>query len=120
MMAMLAVAIGGAAGTLLRYGVTTAFVRSGRTSLPATWLVNMLGTCVLGIVLGADALRSTWSLLLGVGFTGGLTTFSTWTLELLRMPARESRRRLAYMLVTLAGGWLCAYIGWLIATHFIR
>jgi len=81
---VLAVAVGGAIGTVARYEMALAEpVRAGH--LPwATLLANVAGSLVLGLVLavlrdptGAVVLRP----LLAVGVCGGLTTFSTWMVE---------------------------------------
>src|SRR4051794_10367702 len=78
---LVAVAVGGALGTVARYEV--AQVESlGSSRLPwATFLVNVVGAFVLRAALtalvtggvGAALLRS----FIGIGFCGGLTTFST-------------------------------------------
>ena len=71
------VAAGGVAGAGLRWAVLTTLVEGG--AFPwATLLVNVVGCLVVGLLAGAAA--STRALL-GVGFAGGLTTFSTFTVE---------------------------------------
>lgn len=79
---LLLVAVGGAVGTELRYGLIRLF-SAERTSFPtAIFLANLLGCVAIGVVVeynasyrpsSAVALRA----LLGTGFCGGLTTFST-------------------------------------------
>jgi CrcB protein len=113
------IACGGAFGAFVRYFVTSITTRTGRPSTTATWVVNLVGTFVLGfiVVLGVS---HNLLLLLGVGFTGGLTTFSTFVLELVTMspPARASRAR--YLVFTLLGGWLSALLGWALASWIIH
>src|SRR5262245_22361193 len=82
---VIAVAVGGALGTVVRYEVALAEpIRSGQVPW-ATFSVNMLGSLVLGIALAAllDARGSVLVLrpLVGTGFCGGMTTFSTWMVE---------------------------------------
>src|SRR5262245_40986045 len=82
---LVAVAIGGSVGTVARYELALAEpVGSGQFPW-ATFTANMIGSLVLGIAVMAlvDARRSTLILrpLVGVGFCGGLTTFSTWMVE---------------------------------------
>jgi CrcB protein len=76
---------GGCAGTLARAGMTEAVTpRPGHWPW-ATFLVNVAGALVLGWVAThrspADRLRA----LIGTGFCGALTTFSTMQLEVLHM-----------------------------------
>lgn len=72
-MTALLVALGAAAGAVLR--ALTARRVPGRR---ATLAVNVVGSLLLGLLGGAGARTSA---LLGVGFCGGLTTFSTYALE---------------------------------------
>jgi len=50
-----------------------------------TFLVNILGSLLLGIILGwamkSNMLSSPINLLFGIGFCGGFTTFSTFSFE---------------------------------------
>lgn len=83
-----AVFVGGGVGALLRYGLTEA-LPVDPTSWPwHTFLANILACVVLSLVIahrengwGSDARLA----LLGSGFCGGLSTFSTLQLELFRM-----------------------------------
>ncbi|MDX1530078.1 MAG: fluoride efflux transporter CrcB [Rhodothermales bacterium] len=82
-----AVAAGGAAGALARYGVGLAAVRVVAGPFPVgTWAVNLLGSFLIGLAVPllavrADALR----LLLVTGFLGSFTTFSTFSLDTLAL-----------------------------------
>ena len=82
---VLAVAVGGALGTIARYELALA-EPAGSGRFPwATFIVNVVGSFVLGFALAA--LTESWSPsrlvrpLVAVGFCGGLTTFSTWMVE---------------------------------------
>ena len=71
------VAVGGVAGAGLRWAVLTTLVEGG--AFPwATLLVNVVGCLVVGLLAGSG--RGTRALL-GIGFAGGLTTFSTFAVE---------------------------------------
>jgi CrcB protein len=77
-----AVALGGAAGTLLRLAVNRA-LPSGAGAFPwDTLLVNLFGSLVLGfiVVTAFERLAPSRYLrpLIGTGFCGGLTTSSTF------------------------------------------
>lgn len=87
-------------------------VRLARTDFPAGILVvNLLGSFVLGVLVGAglhgDALR-----LAGVGLLGGFTTFSTWMLDTGRLAGDGHRGRAAVNLLgSLAVGLLAVWLG---------
>ncbi|MEZ5115329.1 MAG: fluoride efflux transporter CrcB [Candidatus Nanopelagicales bacterium] len=88
----LLVAIGAAVGAPARYLLDRAVMQRVTGAFPwGTLLVNVLGSLVLGLVLGA-ALPPPARLLLGVGFCGALTTFSTFGYETQRLLDGGARR----------------------------
>lgn len=111
----LAVAGGGAAGTLARYLIGVAWARPG--AFPWWTLgINIVGSFVLGVVIGVAAVRdtasSTVTLALAVGVAGGFTTFSTFSVETLAMVERgESLRAAAYVAASVVLGLLAAALG---------
>ncbi len=79
------VAAGGAVGALIRWAVVEQFDQSRTT---AVVVLNVVGSLLLGLLVGARRTRSRRAritenqfLLLGTGFCGGLTTFSTFALD---------------------------------------
>jgi CrcB protein len=76
------VAVGGFAGAVLRHGLA---VELSGTLPRGTLAANVLGAFVLGVLLCESRLRSVRSaesrLLVGTGFCGSLTTYSTFALE---------------------------------------
>jgi fluoride exporter len=87
---LILVFIGGGLGATARFGVgLIVHARNWSESFPwHTWLINVVGSFVLGVIVGMCAERPQWKLFLGVGLCGGFTTFSTFsveTLELLRV-----------------------------------
>lgn len=84
MLEALAVAAGGAVGSLGRWGIGRA-LSVALPGLPAgTFVANVLAGLVIGLVSGANAaspLPPEVKSLLTVGFCGGLSTFSTFTNE---------------------------------------
>jgi CrcB protein len=98
MLSYLYVAVGSALGGLARYGVggwlqrrlDLLVPRSGPLPFPVgTLVVNVTGSFILGAVLVAAARQGPQSsmmrLLLGVGFCGGYTTFSTFSVDTLAL-----------------------------------
>lgn len=79
-MTILAVAVAGSIGALVRYVVSGVVQRRTRSSLPlGTAVVNLAGAFLLGLIFGAGSGSLWWTA--AAGFTGGLTTFSTWMVE---------------------------------------
>jgi CrcB protein len=103
-----AVFIGGVAGAMARAGVVEALPHDPGNWPWATLLVNVAGAFVLGAVAARGARRA----LLGQGFCGALTTFSTLQLELLQMlDAGRVGLALAYAAASLALGVAAAELG---------
>jgi CrcB protein len=123
-MTVLLVLIGGALGAPVRY-VVDLMVQSRHDSvLPwGTFLVNAAGSLVLGATAGAVAAAGGphWLLtLVGTGFCGALTTFSTFSFETVRL-AEEGALGAAVVNVAgsvLVGAAACA-AGWSVATALL-
>lgn len=111
---------GGFAGSALRYAVSLAMtplmIKSG---LPAgTLLVNAIGSLLIGIFFSCLP-HNGWYMLLGVGFCGGFTTFSAFSLESLRMlKAGQYGVAAAYILASVAVCLLFAWLGMLAGSKF--
>ena len=84
------VSIGGAVGSILRY-----FISIGIKQSPfplATLLVNIVGSLIIGIIMGWSAKQANadyWRLLLAMGVCGGFTTFSAFAWENLQLLQQE-------------------------------
>lgn len=116
----LAVAVAGSAGALARYLLDRAVIARAPSEFPyGTLLVNVSGSLVLGFVTGLalyHGLGANEQLVVGAGFCGAYTTFSTLTFESL---ALVEQRDVAAAVVNLAGstalGLLAAAAGLLLA-----
>ncbi len=76
-----AVAVFGALGAAARFRVDAAVSARWPSDFPiGTLVVNLSGTVPLGLLVGAAVPHRTL-LVLGTGFIGGYTTFSTWMVE---------------------------------------
>jgi len=96
--ALLALIGFGALGALARYLVST--MLAGRGSLPwAVVVVNVVGSFVAGLALGLP-LEPSLQLIVVSGFCGGLTTFSTLSVETVQL-VLDGKRRAAALSVTL-------------------
>ncbi len=82
---ILLVFIGGGFGSVLRYIIGN-YLNSTNSGIPyGTFTANILGSFLIGIILGLaaknEALSQSQTLLLATGFCGGFTTFSTFMYE---------------------------------------
>jgi len=79
------VAFFGAIGAVTRYRVDSAVSARLPSDFPiGTLIVNLTGSFALGVLVGA-AVPDRVAFLLGTGFMGGYTTFSTWMVESVRL-----------------------------------
>ena len=93
----LLVALGAAVGSPLRFLVGLWLDRRLHWG---TLAVNLAGSFVLGLLIGA-AVEGRWLALLGVGFCGGLTTYSAFAVQSVQVG--KPRRGAAYVVMTVAG-----------------
>ena len=82
---ILYVFLGGGFGSILRYAISKLFL-TDKSSFPwSTLIANFIGCFIIGIVLGwfinNNKQYSELYVFLSVGFCGGLTTFSTFSVE---------------------------------------
>ena len=126
-MHLLGVAVGSGFGAIVRAAVDRAVVRRhGATRLPwATLSVNVLGSLLLGLVLaigalptfadtpaGAQEAARTLHLVVGTGFCGGLTTFSTYSVEsFLLLLERRRAAAVGYAALTMGLGMAAVILG---------
>lgn len=107
------VMLGAAVGAPSRWAVDR-FIQTRHPSLfPwGTFAVNVLGSLLLGLVLGASA-AAPLAALLGTGFCGGFTTFSTFSFETVRLAEQGRAGRAAvYVGASLVVGLAAASAGW--------
>ncbi len=106
------IAAGGAAGSLVRFGLSQ-LLPSAPMSVPwATLGVNLIGSLALGYFSRAGLLGHRQLLFLVVGFLGSLTTFSTLAFEIADRASQGSSGLAAgYCAATLVFGTVAAWIG---------
>ena len=115
----LAVSLAGGLGAALRLALDGAVRARVRTTLPVgTLLINVLGSLLLGLITGLTLalwLPEAWHLVLGGGLMGGFTTFSTASVETVRLARdRRSLSALVNGLGMLVLAVACAFLGlWL-------
>jgi CrcB protein len=111
-MTVLLVAAGAAVGAPLRYVLDRAVQSRHTTGFPwGTLTVNVIGSFVLGLLV-ALSVSPALSALLGVGFCGALTTYSTFGYETLRLLQNRAHLLAAVnVAVSLVAGLGAAYLG---------
>lgn len=101
---LLVVLVAGGLGALARDEMAAVVQRRARTERPwGTALVNLTGALLLGALAGAGGRLGVDAQLLGTGFLGGFTTFSTWMVESVRLGQEGGRVGLAEGIVNLVG-----------------
>jgi len=113
------IAAGGAFGAVSRYALSGgAHYMLGDDFPHGTFVVNVLGCFLLGILAGAlnEEMSPAWRATLGVGFLGALTTFSTFGFETIE---RLEKGHYGVALASVAGnlviGFAAVWIGLTVA-----
>jgi fluoride exporter len=114
---VLLVALGGAVGSVARYGVGVAAARWFGLAFPwGTLAVNVIGGLAIGVLAARvpaddDNLR----LLVGTGLLGGFTTFSAFSLETVRLmeqqPGLAALYALASLVLSVGACWMGLQLG---------
>ena len=111
-MATLLVALSGMLGVLARFGL-------GRVTLHhhgllwTTVAINVLGSFLLGLAATEPWLSRTAREAIGVGFLGGFTTFSTFSvLAVIELDAGRTGTAALYLVASVGGGIAAATIGY--------
>ncbi len=118
---LLAVFIGGGLGSVLRWAISMK-MNPLNVHIPlGTLAVNLLGGFIIGLAIAIFTrmthLDPTWKLLITTGFCGGLTTFSTFSLEMVYL-LQDGRFAwaLTNMLLNLAGSLVMTLLAFMLVT----
>jgi CrcB protein len=113
-MATLYVGIGGLLGVLSRYGI-------GRLTLHhhgllwATVAINLVGSFLLGLLVAGGWFSRDVREGIGVGFLGGFTTFSTFSVQIvMESDAGETGTAALYLIASVIGGIAAAAAGYVL------
>ena len=116
-MTLVLVMLGAALGAPSRWLLDQAVQTRRESAFPlGTWVINVSGSLLLGVILGATAYGPGSSELVavaGTGFCGGFTTYSTFGYETLRLTEDGSYLEAGLNVVSsLAFGLIAALVGW--------
>jgi fluoride exporter len=108
--------VAAALGGFIRFALEYYLPPVGSSAFPrATWLVNVVGAFLLGMVL---ALPGEWQVILGIGLCGALTTFSGVSLQLhRRLMAQAFKPAMIYAVTLLSGGIVAAGVGLILGRY---
>jgi fluoride exporter len=108
--------VAAALGGFIRFALEYYLPPVGSSAFPrATWLVNVVGAFLLGIVL---ALPGEWQVILGIGLCGALTTFSGVSLQMhRRLMAQAFKPAMIYAVTLLSGGIVAAGVGLILGRY---
>ena len=118
---ILQIALGGAAGAVLRYAVVQQTGRLLGLGFPfGTTVVNVLGSFAMGLAVAWLAGRSAVAPLLMAGFLGGFTTFSAFSLDAVALVERgQTLAAAAYVLVSVLGSIAALFLGLTLARGWL-
>ena len=108
----LMVGMGGFFGAICRLWVSQVINKRIVSRFPAaTLVINLIGSLLLGIMVGSGIDDSLF-MLLGTGFMGAFTTFSTFKLEAIQLHMDKRKKELIlYNVLSYGGGILLALLG---------
>lgn len=121
---LLAVAAGGAIGSVLRWLIAIRYNTPGATLPLGTWLVNFIGGFIIGAatawLMKQPHIDAHWRIFIISGFCGGLTTFSTFSLEIMLL--LQSEKYLSAFIgvgAHVLGSLLATCAGYLLVTRWV-
>ena len=120
-MVFLCVVLGGAAGAVARYALG-GWVQARRPEFPwGTLVINVTGAFALGLLLPLVEAHPLVRALLGTGFLGAYTTFSTFSYEAaVLVQERDWRGAAGYVLSTVLVGLAASFLGWWVALSLLH
>ena len=117
---LILVFLGGGFGSVLRF-IIGKWLNNSETGIPyGTFMANIIGSLLIGVILGLAAKNETLSqsqtLLLATGFCGGFTTFSTFAYENhVFLKTGDFMSFAIYTVASFVVGFLAVFLGmWLV------
>jgi CrcB protein len=121
---VVAISLGASAGALLRWQLGVRLNGLFPAVPPGTLTANLIGGYIVGLAIAyfaqADDISQEWRLLIVTGFCGGLTTFSTFSAEVVSL-LQEGRLAWAMSTTVLhVAGSLFATLAGLASWHVLK
>jgi CrcB protein len=108
----LLVGLAGTAGVLARWGISRLTLHS-EALIWSTVGINIVGSFLLGVLVAEHWFARDVREALGVGFLGGFTTFSTFSVQVvMEADAGEPGRAAVYLTLSVVGGIAAAAVGY--------
>ena len=123
MMNWITIAIGGAIGAVSRYGIAQIVILiNGANAAPfATIMVNVIGLGLMGVIYGylstGGMLAETVRVFIMIGFLGALTTFSTFSMDIM---AAIDRGQVVYAVIYAAVSVAGSILAFILAVLMMR
>ncbi|MCF6138636.1 fluoride efflux transporter CrcB [Pseudalkalibacillus berkeleyi] len=116
---MILIGLGGSLGAAARYLIGQFLHNKSPNSwMNGTWVVNIAGSFLLGILASlytTDSLTEWIWLFFGIGFCGAFTTFSTFSVEALKMLQSEKyTQAILYIVTSVFLGAIAAFTGFIV------
>jgi CrcB protein len=124
MLKLLLLFAAGGVGALLRYGLGAAVQRHAAVFPAGTLTVNLLGCLAAGFaaaaMAGVPGFREEYRIAILGGLLGSFTTLSTFSVETLRLwEVGRHTAAVVYVLGSVIGGLLLAWMGWRLGSEWI-
>jgi CrcB protein len=116
------IGIAGSLGAIARYMVSYVWIDNNLSGFPwGTLACNLIGTYVLCLIAFSSWYRGNEYIrhIVMIGFIGSFTTFSAFSAEVLNfLQHHQMIDAIAYLFLSICGGWLLAWLGYRTALLF--
>ena len=115
-MNIIIIAVGGAIGTISRFGLNKLFLDPSGANPLSTFIANSTGSFILGFMIAYISMKPEWppeiKLFLSIGILASYTTFSTFTVSTIYMIENgELIKALINITASILVGLIAAYLG---------
>ena len=113
-MNLVLLSFGGALGAMARYKLGILILKHEKHTFPlGTFLINITGALLLGIICGLGLTGNPY-LLLGDGFCGAFTTFSTFAVESVWLiQGKAVKKSILFVVLSVSIGLICFFAGYM-------